>query len=227
VAETIAVVWNAAWVMGREPVYIQSSAHGYAHVRSACFSALKKQFEVDTLRGLLLDDDILLKDQTAFMDAVLIADKYGWNFVSPYRVRDGYTTLADEKGTLMTAEEANALKPWDRVANGGLGFYYGDIPLGYVFHEFEPYGGEDLNFFHDNRWLDIRQIDLKLQHLKSMPLSLDTNMGKLPSKIEGRRRQEQQEKLAERQKEQGDGVDRALAKLETDGAKPPTSEVAA
>lgn len=174
VAQSIVTIWNALWLMGREPAYVQFGAHGYAFVRSGCFAGLRDQFKVDSMRGLMIDDDILIKSQQELIDAITIADKYKWNFVAPYRVRDGYTTIADKDGTLLTVDEVRKFQPWDRIEKAGLGFYYGDLPLTYKFHENAPHGGEDLNFWADNPQLEPRIVDLELVHLKVMPLGLET-----------------------------------------------------
>jgi hypothetical protein len=106
--------------------------------------------------------------------AIKTADNFGWNFVSPYRTRDGYCAIAKENGDLMTVDEIRNFQPFDRVPNGGLGFYYGDLPLSYRFHEDGVFGGEDLNFFYENPQLDVRIVDLGLKHLKVCDLDLQT-----------------------------------------------------
>jgi hypothetical protein len=124
----------------------------------------------------MIDDDILLKssEQNNLRIAIETADKFNWNFVAPYRVRDGFTSIAKENGELLTPDEVRAMKPFDKVANGGLGFYYGDLPLTYRFHEDGIFGGEDLNFFHENPQLDPRIVDLNLKHLKVCDIDLNT-----------------------------------------------------
>jgi hypothetical protein len=174
VAYSIATIWNALNAMGREPVYVQFAAHGYAFVRAGVFKELKKEFNTDRIRGILIDDDILIKDQLGLIQAITVADQYGWNFVAPYRVRDGYVALAHENGSLYTVEETRQLRPWDRVPNAGLGFYYGWLPLDYKFHEDGAFGGEDLNFFWDNPWIEPRVFGLSLKHIKSVELDMDT-----------------------------------------------------
>lgn len=176
VAETIATLWNVLWQMNRAPIYVQFQSHGYAFVRASTFAGLKVELKKDVVRGFMIDDDILLKatQQQQLALAIETADKFGWNFISPYRVRDGYTACAKEDGSLMTVAEVRALKPFDRVPNGGLGFYYGDIPLSYEFHEGGVFGGEDLNFFYENPQLDVRCVDLCLKHLKVMDIDLNT-----------------------------------------------------
>jgi len=176
VAETMATLWNVLWQMGRSPTYVQFQSHGYAFVRAGVFANLRKEYGTDVLRGFMIDDDILLKTnkQKALALAIKTADQFGWNFISPYRTRDGYCAVARENGDLMTVAEVRSLKPFDRVPNGGLGFYYGDLPLTYRFHEDGVFGGEDLNFFYENPQLDLRVVDLELRHLKVCDLSLET-----------------------------------------------------
>lgn len=176
VAETIVTMWNVLWQMKRSPVYAQFQSHGYAFVRAGVFRDLYKTYNKDIIRGFMIDDDILLKaaQQQHLAIAIETADRFGWNFVAPYRTRDGYCAIAKKNGDLMTVEEVRNLKPFDRVPNAGLGFYYGDLPLTYKFHEDGMFGGEDLNFFYENPDLEIRCVDLGLKHLKVCDLDMET-----------------------------------------------------
>lgn len=176
VAETIVTLWNTIWAMGRSPIYCQFQAHGYAFVRAGVFAGLKVELGKDVVRGFMIDDDVLLRSemQDSLRLAMETADKFNWNFVSPYRIRDGFTSIAKKDGELLSVDEVRRLRPFDRVANGGLGFYYGDLPLGYKFHESGVFGGEDLNFFYENPQLDVRCVDLQLKHLKVCDLDMAT-----------------------------------------------------
>jgi len=176
VAETVVTIWNALWSMGRAPVYCQFQSHGYAFVRAGVFAELKNGYGKDVVRGMMIDDDVLLKAdmQKHLMIAIKTADEFNWNFISPYRTRDGFTSIARANGDLMMTEEVRRFRPFDRVPNGGLGFYYGDLPLSYRFHEDGIFGGEDLNFFHENPQLDLRMVDLNVRHLKVCPLDMNT-----------------------------------------------------
>lgn len=176
VAETIVTMWNVLWTMGRAPVYCQFQSHGYAFVRAGVFRQLRDSYQKSVIRGFMIDDDILLKSdaQQNLASAIETADKFQWNFIAPYRTRDGYTSIARENGDLLRPDEVVIMSPFDRVANGGLGFYYGDLPLDYKFHEEGTFGGEDLNFFHENPQLQIRAVPLGLRHLKVMDINLET-----------------------------------------------------
>lgn len=176
VAETIVTLWNTLYTMKRSPVYCQFQSHGYAFVRSGVFRNLRDGYKLPIIRGMMIDDDILLKSDQQQQLAIAIdtADKFGWNFISPYRTRDGYVAVARENGDLLRPDEVVAMTPFDRIANGGLGFYYGDLPLDYKFHEDGTFGGEDLNFFHDNPQLEPRIVNLNLRHLKVYDLTMET-----------------------------------------------------
>lgn len=178
VGETAVTLWNVLWQMHRSPVYAQFQGHGYAFVRAGLFTDLKNQYEKDAIRGFLIDDDILLKSdqQQNLKVAIETADKFHWNFVAPYRVADGWTSIAKENGMLLSVEEVRIKAPFDRIDNAGLGFYYGDLPLTYKFHEDGVFGGEDLNFFHENPQLEPRIVDLNLKHLKQIPIDMGTPM---------------------------------------------------
>lgn len=187
VAETMSTLWNVIWTMKRSPVYVQFQAHGYAFVRSQLFRDIMDHYGKPVLRGIMIDDDILLKSehQNDLRLAIETADRFHWNFVAPYRVRDGFTSIARENGSLLTPEEVRIKAPFDRVDNAGMGFYYGDIPLTYKFHESGVFGGEDLNFFHENPDLQIRMVDLQLKHLKVMDIDLNTPIFTRPRPMHG------------------------------------------
>lgn len=136
---------------------------------------LRATFKQDVIRAIMIDDDILIGDQQKLIDGISMADMWGWNFISPYRTKDGKVVLCKDNGDMMTQAEYLEVKPWDQVANGGLGFYYGDLPLNYHFYEGgvgAKHAGEDLNFFSDNPQLKIRALDLDLIHVKAIPLGL-------------------------------------------------------
>lgn len=176
VAETIVTIWNVLWQLNMEPMYVQMQSHGYAFVRANLFRELREGLKVNKIRGFMIDDDILLKSnmQKHLSAAIQTADAYQWNFVSPYRTRDGYVTILDDQHQMMTPAQVGMLRPWDRITNAGLGFYYGDLPLDYKFHEGGVFGGEDLNFFWENPQLEPRIFDLGLKHLKVCDLDLNT-----------------------------------------------------
>lgn len=188
VAETIVTLWNSLWSLGKSPVYVQFQSHGYAFVRAGVFANMKQEFKTDVVRGFMIDDDVVLKatSQQLLMAAITTADQYHWNFVSPYRTRDGYVAVSKENGDLMTVEEVRSFAHFDRIPNAGLGFYYGDLPLNYRFHEDGVFGGEDLNFFYDNPQLEPRIFDLGLQHLKVCPLDLNTPIHYRPRPLVGK-----------------------------------------
>ena len=176
VAETVVTLWNTLFAMKRSPVYCQFQSHGYAFVRAGVFRDLRKVYKMEVIRGIMIDDDILLKsaEQNNLRIAIETADKFSWNFVAPYRVRDGFTSITKQNGELLSPDEVRAMKPFDRIGNAGLGFYYGDLPLSYRFHEDGIFGGEDLNFFHENPELETRIVDLHLKHLKVCDIDLTT-----------------------------------------------------
>ena len=61
VAETVVTLWNTLYTMKRSPVYCQFQSHGYAFVRAGVFRSLRDAYKMATIRGFMIDDDILLK----------------------------------------------------------------------------------------------------------------------------------------------------------------------
>jgi hypothetical protein len=177
VAVTVATMYAALYCLRRTPTYVQIGALGYAKSRTLLFRDAYQRYQSAYVRGFLIDDDIRLADQKALEQVIRTADANRWNVVAPYRGKSGRFSIIKKipprpSGTsteMITEDELVKIKPYDEVELAGLGFYYGDIPLQYEFHEGNPYTGEDLNFFHDNA-LHIRLAPLYLEHLKSMPL---------------------------------------------------------
>lgn len=159
------------YAKGKNPVYLQAAGAGYAAVRTASFALTKDTFsDVSTLRGVMLDDDIWLDDAEALKAAMDTADEHGWNIVIPYMLADrSFSILSPVEDGLvhkMTEAEVADLDEYQPIWAAGLGFYYGDIPLDYRFHEGSPYVGEDVNFFVENPELQVRVAPLRAMHKK-------------------------------------------------------------
>jgi hypothetical protein len=125
------------------------------------------------MRGLLLDDDIWVDDAQELAAIFTTADANGWNIVGPYMLADksmSILTPPTEPGGnphRMTVEEVADLDEYSNIWAAGLGFYYGDLPLEYKFHEGNPWVGEDLNFFCDNPQLETRVAPMRVLHAKT------------------------------------------------------------
>ena len=175
---TIATIYGALFCQRRTPLYIQNGGLGYAHSRNVLFREARQQLGVKVARGFLLDDDIRIIDQKALEKVLARADANQWNIVAPYRALNGRLSILktippQSNGTsteMLTEDELHEIHPWDRIQLAGLGFYYGDIPLDYIFHEGNPYVGEDLNFFHENKYLETRLAPLYVEHIKQTVL---------------------------------------------------------
>jgi hypothetical protein len=171
VARSVAVIFNTIFASGRLPLYVHASCVGYARVRTNSFLEARKYVDQDVVRGILIDDDILVQDSDTLFDAMKIADKNGWNIVAPYRTKNNQVCLCNEAGDMMSVEDFKKVKPYDRIPMAGLGFYYGDIPLKYEFHaDGKPFHGEDLNFWYDNPQLQPRVAPIPIKHLKVIPI---------------------------------------------------------
>ena len=141
-------------------------------------------------RVLWIEDDIALNPGQAMelARAIMKADENGWNLVTPYCTgfRDGgeYNWVyfknpneaTGEIGRPFTEEEIQALMPFEEIhALGGLGFYYGDLFLDYVWYEgtynghdrfgLPSYSGIDWNYMLDNR-LALRHYPVSIAHEK-------------------------------------------------------------
>lgn len=173
-AQTVVKLMNTAYLLKRNPLYVQVSCHGYAFVRNELLKAVKELLpEQKIVRGFMIDDDILIGSEVdELLTAVQIADQNEWNIVAPYRFPEGHWSLCHPpelgKQHMFTDEEFQQGQPWGQVWGAGLGFYYGDIPLDYEFHsDKNPFDGEDLNFFHDLA-IRPRVAPLELWHAKTV-----------------------------------------------------------
>lgn len=153
-------------------------------------------------RALWIEDDIELAPGQASEIANMItkADELGLNIVTPYSTGyrdDGQLNWVyfkkpqgDEIGRPYTAEEIRALQPFDKVDLGGLGFYYGDIYLDYVWYEgtynghdrfnLPSYSGIDWNYFLDNN-VELSHYPIFVRHEKTVGfvnVSIIENWGK-------------------------------------------------
>lgn len=171
VARSVATIWNTFWSLGKYPVYVHASCYGYAQVRTDSYKEARKNVDSDRPRGLMIDDDILITDAQALLQAIVKAEQNKWNIVAPYRNTAGGVVICKTDGAMLTVDEYRQLKPYDRVPMAGLGFYYGDLPLTYKFHaDGKPYAGEDLNFWYDNPDLKPRIAPIPLKHIKMMAI---------------------------------------------------------
>ncbi len=188
-ATTMYSLVSAVFEMGFWPLYVQQSRYGFAFTRTCCFIRLKSIIDVNRVRGLFIDDDMLLEDKKGFGAAVTRAEEHGWSFVAPYRqsysLGEGLTVEVvdvcfDGSGRETGLSDAHNLKPWQRVTTAGLGFFYGDLPLDYTFKEGDPNKspgiGEDYNFFHDNPDIEVRLAPLRVGHIKPKSLELDASL---------------------------------------------------
>lgn len=172
---SIVVIDNVIKALGREPVFMSSMGYkGLSLTRTWLFENTKKMFEknkIDTknVRGFLLDSAIYLDSQYGqrLFNHIIDADAENKNFVIPYNFPSGDTSILkeDKDKYLKQIKQGEELPNYTKAA--GLGFYYGRIPVDYVFHN-DMNAGEDVYFFLDNfKENEVRVIkDIKLLHKK-------------------------------------------------------------
>lgn len=176
IAMTVLALSHTSRNLDKELIYLESNYRGYAFAMTNLF-ANTKSFLIEkfpdtikngSIRGLIVEDDIYFKNPDKLAEAIKKADLNDWNFLAPYRQPNGLWTIMDKDYKNYTDKTLAELKDWDEIGAGGLGFYYGDIPLDYVFRERdEQLYGHDLVFYKDNR-IKLRVVDLGLKHLKSV-----------------------------------------------------------
>ena len=172
---TLSFLISCFYNLGYSVFYFQGTGNeGYSISRTNLFLLARDALRVDNIRGFLLDDDIVMRNGLdKLIQSVKIAEDKCLNFVAPYKLINGFSSISKtSKGDpkdMYTWEEAQKIPDWTEVKGSGLGFYYGEIPLTYTFHENENGVGEDLNFFNDNN-LKIHCVQLGLKHLKAMEI---------------------------------------------------------
>ncbi len=144
--------------------------------RNINFDIAKDQLKISKIRGLIIDDDIIIESNASEV-AIWIeeADQKGINITAPYVALKGTQKKAvyimkDENGVrLAEVDEVKKMKPFTKIYATGLGFLYGTIDLNYRFHADEK-KGEDEYFFVDQNY-EVYHVPIRLSHYKYYPFS--------------------------------------------------------
>lgn len=166
---TIVKVIFASFIMGKSPSMTVSDSSTVCMARSSICNEIKlKSSNSDLERVLWLDSDIFIDNSPEELATIFLeADKHRRNIV-------GFYNLADKRGSMTAFDDTNIdfakfreLEQFTSVKFAGLGFYYGDTPLNYRFHE-SYNAGEDFNFFIDNKIEIVVDKRIILHHNKNM-----------------------------------------------------------
>ncbi len=157
---------------------INMSSGGAVQARNGIMKSIKQSFpDKNIVRGIIFDSD-MTPANSGFGDSLKnyidYADKNNYNFIIPYRFapyddeNDIRLSIIDENEQQHNIMYYKDLKDWDTVFAGGLGFYYGDIPVNYIFrtNNINTGYGEDYWFFKDNNIQPRVVMSLKLYHKK-------------------------------------------------------------
>jgi len=172
VPETLKTILEAIYIYQKRPALVSVSSSGLLWSRTTAFRELKKIFNVDKMRGFMIDSDIILQEKPeTIVEYMKKADNEKVSFIAPYKVLPNFHYAVSLDGSTLI-DDLSKLKEWQKVKAGGLGFYYGILPLDYVFHaDPEPGGkGEDFNFYIDNKITPRIAKNIKLIHLKLIPI---------------------------------------------------------
>lgn len=168
-----------------------STKHGIDRARNDILRVIREGLDSEgiehgnVIRMLWYDVDVLPvnTDPDKLAEMIRTADENHWNLLGHYWQwdQDKHTasstfnkTFVGEDGehyyNLWSPQELAALKPYQELPDtvGGLGFYYGDMPLDWHF-QFHGEDGEDTRFFIESK-LPLRWFPVNLLHLKAMPI---------------------------------------------------------
>lgn len=152
-------------------------AGGVVAGRNQSFENARKALGTGIIRGLIIDDDIIIDDMPdKIAYEIAKADRENYNIIAPYAVVKGkehlnhYIVKEGNVERLMSIDETLKLPKYAPVYAGGLGFYYGDVYLDYHFHA-DYAKGEDEYFFLDNHLTPLH-VPIKLSHVKGIPVPI-------------------------------------------------------
>jgi hypothetical protein len=127
------------------------------------------------LRGLIIDDDIvILNNPKELGDIIKAADEQNLNITANYQGAMGQNLIFNKQtGKRFTNKELADLAEREDFYDlegtevGTMGFYYGDLPRYYIWHQ-DSNTDEGTNFFRDNKQLNVKlAAKIKLSHLTS------------------------------------------------------------
>jgi len=174
---TVSAITETAVRMGRQPLIVLVSSSGLLDARNEALRILKKLNAGNNPYAFWIDSDIYFVDSTEKLKRYMMqAESEGVGIVAPYFLLNGNSSLFTPKGPIPW-DQAITMKDWSPVDAAGLGFYYGPTPLNYVFHTIDTgmkLQGEDVLFFRENH-IPLRLAQLKLQHIKYVPLPQNIN----------------------------------------------------
>ncbi len=186
---SVGVLHDIHAYMQKSKIAISSDKFGVLQARSHILEMIKENFDKygieygEYIRMLWVDSDIRINETAQTLaEKFKIADEKGLNLIANYKntwTNGGFINVlskTNDKGTYttLTDDELNSLQDMQELPQGwvgGLGFYYGLVPIDYRFH-FERYDkgdgkvhefGEDIAFFRD---MYRRSPDYRLTYLK-------------------------------------------------------------
>jgi hypothetical protein len=147
-------IWSGSWLIYARKTAIEEAYTYEENLKQAPFKAI---------RGLLMDDDVILLDDSQSIAKTLInADKQGFNITASYPAANG-TQIISKRSNYMeryTDEELRHLyntTEFEPITGdiGTTGFYYGELPKGYDWHMSSQWDEATL-FFRDNAYLNVK-----------------------------------------------------------------------
>ena len=180
---TLGVLHDVNLYMGKGKAAISTDKFGVLAARTHILELLKDRMDKlgieygEYVRMLWVDSDIRINTPAnELAERFKKADELGLNLIADYITpwqNGGFAhtiSKPNDKGkyTTLTDEELNSFSDMQELPKGyvgGLGFYYGLVPIDYKFHNEEF--GEDITFYRDmyarlpDYRLALAKIDIK------------------------------------------------------------------
>ena len=170
---TLINLYDISFGLEKKPMFVQSQVTALLFARTEIFRILKNMSNKDTMRGLMIDSDILIpiNEVKKITEEIKKADIENYNFVIPYPSSSGSSVYSFADGKYKQIDDIGDMRRMETCDASGLGFYYGDLPLSYKFRSDNDIG-EDINFFVDNKIKPKIVSNIEILHYKRVRLGI-------------------------------------------------------
>jgi hypothetical protein len=171
--KTMLVIRRAIELAGKIPFQISMTCDkGFCQSRNQVmrelhFALIGLKIKTDSVRAFWLDDDIEIDksfEPWRLAKAILVADYKGLNLIGNYKNEFGKNLLKTTDAVNLSDNEIAGFQDFQELPGiiGGLGFYYGDVPVNYSFNLSRV---DDWQFYLDS-FIKLNFLNIPLLHNK-------------------------------------------------------------